>query len=66
MTFDLEAARDSLIAVRAIHGAESAIGHRCSTAVGQFANYPKATPFARENLKKLMQQSHDDLATLTP
>jgi hypothetical protein len=54
-----------LIAVRAAVGGDTPVGHRCSTGVGQIANYPKATPLARHYLKKLMRQTHDDLARLT-
>jgi hypothetical protein len=64
MNPDLESTRSALIAMRVIHGADTPIGHRCSTAGEQTTNYPGATPLQRRNLQKLMVQSHDDLSRM--
>lgn len=61
---DIENTRRQLIAKRVAAGADTEIGHRCSTAGEQITNYPGQTPFQHRKLQQLMMQSHDDLSRL--
>jgi hypothetical protein len=62
--FDLETIRAQLDALRAKHGADTPIGHRCSNLIEQLKNYEAATPDLRRDLEKFISRSVAELAAL--
>jgi hypothetical protein len=63
--FDLDKARSDLMTLRNKHGADTAIGHRCSNLIEQLQNLEGATGDHRAGLQKLMARSIKELAELT-
>jgi hypothetical protein len=64
--FDLDKARSDLMTLRNKHGAETAIGHRCSNLLEQLQNLEGATGDEhRRVLQKLIGRSLAELAELT-
>lgn len=63
--FDLANARKQLDALRAKHGADTPIGHRCSNLIEQLKNHETATPSLRQDLEKFIAKSVADLAKLS-
>jgi len=64
MDFDLEKTRRDLIATRAKHGADTAIGHRCSNLLGMLDNMKTATGDQRAGLAKNIADQMADLERL--
>jgi hypothetical protein len=62
--FDIKAARKQLDALRAKHGADTPIGHRCSNLLEQLKNLDGATGQQRKDLEKFIAQQMADLERL--
>jgi hypothetical protein len=63
--FDLVTIRKQLDALRLKHGADTAVGHRCSTLIGQLAHHPYSVGQNRKDLEKNIAKSVADLELLT-
>jgi len=63
--FDLPAIRKLLDALRARHGADSAIGHRCSNLIGLLKNYEAAAGDLKDALQALIVKQMAGLAKLS-
>jgi hypothetical protein len=59
-----ESARDPL-KLRAKHGADTPIGHRCSNLIGQLGFYSQSVGETRKQLKRNIAQQVADLKALT-
>ncbi len=65
VTVALPELRRDLIAMRGKHGADSAIGHRCSNLIGQLQAYQTAVaPALRRDLRSLIKRSMAELDEL--
>jgi len=64
MDMDLENTRRELLAVRTKHGAETAIGHRCSNLLGMLDNMKTATGDQRSGLAKNIADQMADMERL--
>jgi uridine kinase len=65
-SLDVHAVRKQLDALRAKHGADTPIGHRCSNLIEQLKQYPILPPGDyRDQLARLIAQSVEDLAERT-
>ena len=64
MDMDLEITRRELLALRAKHGAETAIGHRCSNLLGMLDSMKTATGDQRAGLAKNITDQMADLERL--
>jgi len=64
MDFELEKTRRDLIAMRSKHGAETAIGHRCSNLLGMLDSMKTATGDRRAELAKNIADQMADLERL--
>jgi hypothetical protein len=62
--FDPKTIRKSLDALRAKHGADTPIGHRCSNLIEQLKNLKGATGDHRKDLEKGISGSVAELAAL--
>jgi hypothetical protein len=62
---DLPKIRKQLDALRLKHGADTAIGHRCSNLIEQLVSYPYTVGDHRNVLEKRIAKSVADLAKLT-
>lgn len=62
--FDPKTIRKSLDALRAKHGADTPIGHRCSNLIEQLKNYERGTG-DRWAIQQSMAKSVADLAKLS-
>ena len=63
--FDRKAIAKSLRAMRSKHGADSAIGHRCSNLIEQLKHYPTLPMENRTIMEKSIAKSVEELAKLT-
>lgn len=63
--FDLANVRKQLDALRAKHGADTAIGHRCSNLIEQLKSLQSATGDQRKGLEKRIAKSVAELAKLS-
>lgn len=64
--FDESSIRTSLLALRKKHGADTAIGHRCSNLLEQLENRAKSTDQDQRRMpEKNIGESVADLAQLT-
>ena len=61
---DLETTRRDLLALRAKHGAETPIGHRCSNLIGILDSMKTATGDQRSGLAKNITDQMADLERL--
>jgi hypothetical protein len=64
--FDAKTVRAQLDALRAKHGADTPIGHRCSNLIEMMKNRETATPDLRRDLDKYITAAVEDLARLGP
>jgi len=53
MDFDLEKTRRDLIATRAKHGADTAIGHRCSNLLGMLDSMKRKPAMNRRPMQQI-------------
>jgi len=63
--FDRKAIAKSLRAMRAKHGADSDIGHRCSNLIEQLKHYPTLPAENRLIMRKSIAKSVEELAKLS-
>lgn len=63
--FDILTVRRDLIALREKHGADTAIGHRCSNLIEQLENLHGTPSDQRKHLEKSINQSVAELAKLS-
>lgn len=63
--FDPKTIRKSLDALRAKHGADTPVGHRCSNLIEMLKNLDGATGQRRKDLEKNIADSVADLARLS-
>lgn len=64
MNFDHENTRRDLIALRVKHGANSPIGHRCSSLIEMLDNFATATGEQKERLAKNIEKLMAELTAL--